>query len=135
MRRFSLLSGMVAVVIAAAALSGCAKSEVQSVSCAAYVQYDSLAAAAVDADLLARARITHDENPLEIELVDVIKGSPSVGDVINIVAPSTCDPVSAPEGTKDVMVLLVRHDNKEWAAINPDQGLLAFSSSQFASLR
>lgn len=134
MHRFSLMEGAAAASIAAVALSGCAVHEVRSTSCAVYVRYDTLAEAAAEADLIARATVTYENNPLEIQLVDVVKGSLSAGDTVTVSAPSTCDPVSPPQGTKDVVVLLVKH-GMEWAPINPDQGLSIFNSSQFDSLR
>lgn len=120
--------------IATATLVGCAVTDIQSTSCAAYVQYRTLTEAAAESDLIARATVTHENNPLEIKLVEITKGSLSAGESLTVSAPSDCDPVSSPSGAKDLIVLLVKH-GAEWAPINPDQGLTIFNRSQFDSLR
>lgn len=134
MNRFLFVEGVTAAAILAVTLSGCASPEIQADSCSSYVHYDSLEDAAAEATLVARATVTHAKNPLEIRLVDVVKGGFSSGDSVVVSALSTCDPVEAPQGSQEVVVLLVQRGNA-WAPINPDQGLRAFNNAEFSSLR
>jgi len=134
MRNLSIITSVAIASIAAATLVGCTATDSRATSCAAYVQYQTLAEAAKEADLVARASVTHEKNPLEIKLIEVAKGSLTAGESLTVSAPSNCDPVSLPTGSNDLVVILVKHGT-EWAPINTDQGLTNFNRSQFDSLR